>query len=325
MFVGEAPGRLGADSSQIPFHGDQAGHNFESFLVQAGISRYDVFVTNAVLCNPRDENGNNSSPSKVEIHNCSEFLRRQIDLVNPSLVVTLGNVALSAASAIEKHSFGLARNVRALARWYGRRLIPIYHPGQRALLHRSFANQLADYQFVAEALRRPAKNNNRPATSIASQKTVAVVQHMLSQKHRIGYFALHKLFYLIEVEAIKRLGRRITDSYIVRQKDGPYCVDLHFGKLRKHFPSLTSNVLRERLSLETAAPDLFPEQRQDSLLSDEERELVSDVMRHHSSKSDTELKRRTYLTIEMRAILRAERHQRRNMFNVPLLGPSHNE
>ena len=62
MFIGEAPGRLGADASEIPFHGDKAGHNFEELLEGASLSRADIFVTNAVLCNPKDENGNNAPP-----------------------------------------------------------------------------------------------------------------------------------------------------------------------------------------------------------------------------------------------------------------------
>src|SRR5579872_1859340 len=67
MFIGEAPGRLGADESGLPFHGDKAGHNFEALLRHVGLSRYDVFVTNAVLCNPRDTAGNNAPPSRQEL------------------------------------------------------------------------------------------------------------------------------------------------------------------------------------------------------------------------------------------------------------------
>jgi len=73
----------------IPFHGDRAGDNFESLLEQVGMSRHDCFITNAALCNPKDENGNNATPSRTEIQNCSNFLKRQIDLVNPKIVVTL--------------------------------------------------------------------------------------------------------------------------------------------------------------------------------------------------------------------------------------------
>ena len=63
MFVGEAPGRLGADRTTIPFHGDKAGDNFARLLELASISRSQIFVTNAVLCNPRDVQGNNASPT----------------------------------------------------------------------------------------------------------------------------------------------------------------------------------------------------------------------------------------------------------------------
>ena len=64
VFIGEAPGRLGADRTGIPFYGDQAGQNFERLLQFTGLTRKQVFITNAVLCNPRDEKGNNSPPNK---------------------------------------------------------------------------------------------------------------------------------------------------------------------------------------------------------------------------------------------------------------------
>src|SRR5690606_12666891 len=90
MFIGEAPGRLGADNSGIPFHGDKSGHNFEELLEFAGLNRSRIFVTNAVLCNPRDEDGNNSTPTKNEVQNCSDYLAKQIRIINPKIVVTLG-------------------------------------------------------------------------------------------------------------------------------------------------------------------------------------------------------------------------------------------
>ena len=90
MFIGEAPGRLGADSSGIPFHGDMSGHNFEDLLSFSYIDRSKIYVTNAVLCNPKDEKGNNSTPINQEIKNCSSFLRQQIELINPKIIVTLG-------------------------------------------------------------------------------------------------------------------------------------------------------------------------------------------------------------------------------------------
>jgi uracil-DNA glycosylase family 4 len=144
FIIGEAPGRLGADESAIPFHGDKAGENFEKLLEQVGLSRHDCFITNAALCNPKDESGNNSTPTKMEIGNCSQFLKRQIDLVNPRIVVTLGGQALAAIRSLETHEIELSSGLRKTWNWYGRTLIALYHPGQRAMIHRSFLNQLAD-------------------------------------------------------------------------------------------------------------------------------------------------------------------------------------
>ena len=74
VFVGEAPGRLGADRTGVPFYGDKAGQNFERLLIAAGLTRREIFITNAVLCNPRDDKGNNAVPTKEEVRNCSLHL-----------------------------------------------------------------------------------------------------------------------------------------------------------------------------------------------------------------------------------------------------------
>lgn len=212
MFVGEAPGRLGADASEIPFHGDKSGHNFESLLATAGLDRYRTFVTNAALCNPRDEHGNNATPSPSELKNCSEHLKRQIDLVNPEVIVTLGAKALEAMNNIDPHGLKLASSVRKAVWWYGRQLVPLYHPGQRAMIHRSFATQLSDYYFVAELLRR---RRGRPMTqkNLMKFETRHVVSQIFALLPRLSYFALHKMFYLIEYHSVKERGERFTGAY----------------------------------------------------------------------------------------------------------------
>jgi len=227
IFVGEAPGRLGADESEIPFHGDKSGHNFEALLEQVGLTRYEIFVTNAALCNPKDERGNNATPSIVEVKNCADFLRRQIELIDPEIVVTLGATALKACNLLEEHNLSLSGHVRTSHKWFGRKLIPAYHPGQRAMIHRSFANQLSDYQFIAEEVRRGGRRASMRAKNAPPRRTSQLVDEITSRKPDLSYFALHKLLFLIEVRALEEYGNRLTDSYIIRQKDGPYCVDLH--------------------------------------------------------------------------------------------------
>ena len=154
MFVAEAPGRLGGDRSGIPLTSDQTGRNFERLLVEAGIFRSNVFITNAVLCNPRSATGCNRPPSTLEVRTCSSHLQSTIEIVNPAFVIALGSVALRALASIEPHEFTLRADVGQVVSWWGRKLIPLYHPGPRAQLHRSFELQAADFRRLATTIER---------------------------------------------------------------------------------------------------------------------------------------------------------------------------
>ena len=153
MFIGEAPGRKGADRTRVPFSGDQSGENFNRFLSSIGLSRDQIFITSAALCNPRTESGANRRPTQKELANCSGFLRRTIAIVNPKIVVTLGSVALEALKRIERHELNLKDNAARIHDWNGKVLVPIYHPSPQVLAsHRREAQQLSDYQVVRKAL-----------------------------------------------------------------------------------------------------------------------------------------------------------------------------
>jgi len=152
LFVGEAPGRIGADRTGIPFYGDAAGQNFERLLYTAGLTRREVFVTNAVLCNPRDEKGNNSSPTRREVRNCSLYLSILLDIIRPDIIVTLGHFALMALDIIESHNIELQRDVRRPIKWNEFTVLPMYHPGSRAMVHRSHVDQINDFLFLRDML-----------------------------------------------------------------------------------------------------------------------------------------------------------------------------
>jgi uracil-DNA glycosylase family 4 len=160
LFIGEAPGRKGADRTRIPFSGDQSGANFDRYLNSIGLTRQEIFVTSAALCNPRSESGANRKPTQKELANCSSFLRRTIEVVDPRVIVTLGSVALEALKRIEYHELNLKKSAAQIHTWNDRVLVPIYHPSPQVLAsHRREAEQLRDYQVVAEAIllgvRRP--------------------------------------------------------------------------------------------------------------------------------------------------------------------------
>jgi uracil-DNA glycosylase len=157
MFIGEAPGRKGADRTRVPFSGDQSGANFDRFLASINLPRTQVFITSAAICNPRTPSGANRKPTRGELQNCSSFLRRTFELVDPRIVVTLGSVALESLRPIEDHTHTLKTAVGTIHQWNGRMLVPIYHPSPQVLAsHRREAEQLSDYKVVAEAIRRAA-------------------------------------------------------------------------------------------------------------------------------------------------------------------------
>lgn len=153
LFIGEAPGRQGGDRTRVPFSGDQSGRNFQRFLDSIQLTRDRVFITNAVLCNPRKTSGANRRPTAQEVSNCSAFLRRQLELIDAKIIATLGAVSLEALSRIEYHALSLKSAVGQIHSWNGRLLVPLYHPSPQVLAsHRREAEQLRDYQAIARAL-----------------------------------------------------------------------------------------------------------------------------------------------------------------------------
>ena len=155
MFIGEAPGRKGADRTRVPFSGDQSGKNFERFLASIDLKRSEIFITSAALCNPRADSGANRRPKASEIRNCSDFLRRSIALLDPRVVVTLGTVALEALKLVHYHDFNLKNDAGRIRRWDSRLLVPLYHPSPQVLItSRKEAAQLKDYRVVRRAIGR---------------------------------------------------------------------------------------------------------------------------------------------------------------------------
>jgi uracil-DNA glycosylase family 4 len=315
MFVGEAPGRLGADASGIPFHGDTAGVNFESLLEGAGLSRYDCLVTNAVLCNPKDERGNNATPKPIEVRNCSVNLRQQIEIFQPSIVVSLGGTALKALAFVEEHSLALDTHVRTSNRWFNRSLIPLYHPGQRAMIHRSYANQRSDYRFIAEEFRRVQRGGlRRPTGGKSSEVAADLVRRILKINGPTEYFAIHKLMYLAEVRSTREGAGRLWDGYIVRQKDGPYYTDFNIQRLKKAVPELRISKRENRLLLSTpnGQTDLF------SQTKTEGEDFLAEIVRDFGELTNAQLKTKSYLTSPMKRILRVESDTGIGRYNCPI-------
>ena len=173
MLVGEAPGRLGAGRSGVPFLGDESGRRFEALLALAGLRRDEVFVTNAVLCNPVDPRGRNRRPGAADVKRCLPFLKSQVEAVDPELVVALGGVALAALGRVEAHGLRLRRDCGGCVAWYGRRLLPLYHPGRRALVHRGEDAQRADWLRLRQLVPGPEAGQSAAATRNSMRRALS--------------------------------------------------------------------------------------------------------------------------------------------------------
>jgi uracil-DNA glycosylase len=123
MFVGEAPGK-NEDEQGLPFVG-QAGKLLDKLLGEIGLQRTDVFICNVLKCRPPG----NRDPAPVEIENCQDYLMRQVELIEPSVICTLGNFA---TKLLRADPTGITRlHGREEERAIGARtvrLYPIFHP-----------------------------------------------------------------------------------------------------------------------------------------------------------------------------------------------------
>ncbi len=156
-FVGEAPGKNEVEKRR-PFVG-QAGKNLTNFLTTVGLTREDIYITNAVKFRPVKEGKRgwiNRSPSVQEERLCCPFLHKELARVNPKVVVTLGNVPLRVLTGGE---FTIGQCHGQALPWddlgYPSVLFPLYHPASiiynRALVD-VYQQDLAKLAMVLEKL-----------------------------------------------------------------------------------------------------------------------------------------------------------------------------
>jgi DNA polymerase len=158
MFVGEAPG-ANEDRQGRPFVG-QAGRLLDQLLEEVGLARADVFVANVLKCRPPG----NRDPHPAEIENCQEYLMRQLALIQPRVVCTLGNFA---TKLLRDDGAGITRvHGRDEVRVVGTRavrLYPIFHPAAALYTPRMLETLRADFARLPELLALPAPDQPPPA------------------------------------------------------------------------------------------------------------------------------------------------------------------
>ena len=147
MFVGEAPG-ASEDQQGVPFVG-RAGQLLDQLLGEIGLTRGEVFVCNTLKCRPPG----NRDPLPLEIENCREYLLRQVELIEPSVICTLGNFS---TKLLRGDPTGITRlHGRPEVIMLGRRtvrLYPIYHPAAALYTPRMLETLREDFSRLPELL-----------------------------------------------------------------------------------------------------------------------------------------------------------------------------
>jgi uracil-DNA glycosylase family 4 len=150
MFIGEGPG-YHEDQQGRPFVGP-AGRLLEEALASINLKRSDVFITNVVKCRPPE----NRDPEPGEIAACNEYLDRQIEALDPQVIVTLGRFSMAKFFPGQKISVIHGRAKPGRKRLY----IAMYHPAAALRSPKTMEEFLTDFRkiplIIAEAERRAA-------------------------------------------------------------------------------------------------------------------------------------------------------------------------
>jgi len=129
MFIGEGPG-YDEDRQGRPFVG-KAGQLLTKIIESIGLKRSEVYITNVVKCHPMinpktpEARGNDRPPKQEEISACFGYLEKQIQIIKPNFIITLGN---SAAQTLLNTTLGVSKIRGMLHQYKNIKVIPTYHP-----------------------------------------------------------------------------------------------------------------------------------------------------------------------------------------------------
>jgi uracil-DNA glycosylase len=151
MFVGEAPGHH-EDLQGLPFVG-RAGKLLDQLLEEIGLSRKDVFVANTVKCRPPG----NRDPQPDEIESCRPYLQRQVELIEPKVICTLGNFATKLLTRSNRgitgvHGWPQVHELGGLTV----RIYPLYHPAAALRTPKVLQELRTDFERLPALLAEPA-------------------------------------------------------------------------------------------------------------------------------------------------------------------------
>jgi DNA polymerase len=189
MFVGEAPGAT-EDELGVPFVG-RAGKLLDKLLEEIGLARSEVFICNTLKCRPPG----NRDPLPVEIENCKEYLHRQVELIQPAVICTLGNFS---TKLLRGDPTGITRlhgqpEVLTLGR-RAVRLYPIFHPAAALYTPRTLETLREDFMRLPELLalgapeQPPQQEPEEVPEPAAPANAAAELEAQSSEVDQLGLF-----------------------------------------------------------------------------------------------------------------------------------------
>jgi uracil-DNA glycosylase len=152
VFVGEGPG-ADEDAQGLAFVG-RAGKLLTQMIEAMGLKREDVYICNIVKCRPPE----NRTPEKDEINTCSPFLFRQLEAIDPKVIVCLGSVA---AQTLLETNRGISHFRGEWLEYHGRKLLATYHPAYLLRNPSAKTEVWKDLQKVMAELGLEARRNKR--------------------------------------------------------------------------------------------------------------------------------------------------------------------
>lgn len=323
IFIAEAPGRLGADCTGIPLLGDKTGDNFELLLGNIGWKREDIFITNSILCNPQDELGNNSTPTIEEIKNCSYYLQMTINVIQPDVIVTLGVKALESLKIIHTHSYKLKEEVGKCLNWGDKKLVPLYHMGPRALIHRPIVKQRGDFIALSHIVdpitgfkkSKHQVNINKEQNFEFNETSIKLLEYIVRRIKKISMFKVTKIMYLADYNSYIKLGSTISDNIYLRMQEGPW-----IPTLKDMSQKLDGNTIK--IEFEKGKPYFIcienNEKDKKFNISQEKIAILDEIIDKYKNSTDGAIKIAAYRTEPMKYILSQE-NEGRKMLKIPVI------
>ena len=161
IFILERPGRVGTSKSdRISFDNeDPTAKFFKKLFSEININRKNIFITNAVLCHPMIENYRDTPVSSKELTNCLYFLEKQIKIIKPKLIITLGIKSLQSVKYLYPHRttlkrFKLKKNIGEVVDDELPFIYPLYHTSLRAQITRSDNQQRKDWSKISNIINK---------------------------------------------------------------------------------------------------------------------------------------------------------------------------